>query len=115
MVGDGNMRFKVMYDEKHDELIISTLVGKYSDIILPMDTKQHVEYPIPNEALEFINEDLQHLVKEEYNEEIRMIDYEIRELNERKRNFISHLRKELNPKIIEVCCEFRQRNPEFFI
>ena len=109
------MRFKIFFNEEKKALDINCLQDSHSDTILPTNTDQHVYFPIPNELSKEIKEEMMKILDGKRSEEYNAITDEISKLSQRRKEMVTSLREELNPKIIEVCERFKEANAEYFI
>lgn len=109
------MRFKVIFDEKTKSLEINAIPDGFSDIILPENVDQHVQFPIPDDAYSIFYKQLRTLITEQDTQHFKDLQDNLEQIQTSKRLAMQKLRTELNPKIIELCVDFKENNPEYFI
>lgn len=109
------MRFKIFFNELKQNLDVSCLCGKDSEVFLPENTAQHVLYPIPNELALDIREYLAGVLDQDDSDKFKGIDASIKELQQKRKELINKIRVKMNPVIIEHCEKFKAERPELFI
>lgn len=109
------MRFKVFYDEKLAKFEVNCLKDDFNDIKLPDNPNDHVYYPIPNDMQNIIKKDLTKLLDQEKAKEFKQIVDDIKKLTDKQRELIYEIREELNPKIMDICENFKDEHAEYFI
>ena len=108
------MRFKVVFNEEHDSLVVNCLPGGDS-VLLPDCPNHHVLFPIPMDLLSDIRSDLNRLIDPSENEAFLDINKAIQDLQNKRRALLTNVRERLNPVIIDQCKCFEKNHPEFFI
>lgn len=109
------MRFKLVYGEKTRKMVINCLDSAIEGVIIPENTRQHIHFPIPIEMKTIISRDLNDLLTDEMHNRFNVITKEISILQEKRSNIMNELREEMNPKIVEVCEDFKDKYPESFV
>lgn len=111
------MRFKVIFMENTNKFKVNVLIDSSTEIILPENPDQHVFYPIPAQGRDEIAEKIETLLSEYSDEQERLIQIfnDIKVLHDEKRTLITELRRKINPEIFNICEEFRNEYPEYFL
>lgn len=111
------MKFKLVLHEASNKIKInSQSTFKGCTTLLPRNLNQHVHYDLPRGLLPLVEDRFHNLLKDRpEEEEIRDIRIHFEELVQRRKIIIEKMRRDINPKIIEICESLKEDYPEEFI
>lgn len=116
------MRFNIIFNSIENHYDFVTYKDLSTDIILPLNVKQDVHYPIPNELIMHIKQKLDVLLETDYilketknMNNVSFLYNDMYKKNINRQKIIDRVRKNIHPLIIEKCVETRNEYPEFFI